>query len=450
MTQRTTWAIGERHTWSSHSGFAETPADAIDSCGRLVTRIAAALHKAGAAEGTVLVDERVARRIGLLDPATGDGRNQRALDSAAQAGWRHSADVGPWTAFFAKPRPSVFVGQLSWLARADTSWWPFHAPFPADVVTALQAFHDLTGVAWQAGAPVMGLELMHRTITTFSVPGQKGRRKADLRDDTTPDDAGVSMWSPESWHRPSLHPYQHSYDKRRAGITAAGVAKLSPARLVRGRRAFDPKRAGWWLVTVPPWNIAEMPHPLGPGAAEIARRVGGQNRMWVATAHLDLCAELDGKISMPEVIDSLTGPARPVLAPFKEALERAYSAPIDGDYDDVAQGLVRGAVKDAGVSGIGMLNKADGESSIWRPDWYAGVNATKQANSWRTAWAIGNDEGRWPVAFSDDAVWYGSDDDDAERAAPKTKNARGQLLIDLTNDVPGAYRVDGTVERISR
>jgi hypothetical protein len=443
MTQRTTWTIGERHTWSAHGGFAETPADTLDSCGRLVTRIAAALHKTGATEGTVLVDERVARRLGLLDPATNDGRSQRALDSAAQAGWRHSTNIGPWTSFFAKERPSVYIGQLSWLNRAEHTWWPFHAPFPADVVTALQAFHDLTGVAWQAGAPVMGVELMFRTLTSYQVQGQKGRRRPDLRDDMTPDEAGVSMWSPESWHRPSLHPYQHSYDKRRAGITAAGVAKLSPAKLVRGRRLFDPKRAGWWLVTVPPWNVPEMPHPLGPGAADVARRVGGANRLWVTTAHLDVAEELAeaGKISMPDVIDSLTGPARPVLQPFQAAIERAYQAPIAGDYDDVAQGLVRGAVKDAGTTGIGMLNKADGDSSIWRPDWYAGVNATKQCNSWRTAWRIGNEEGRWPIAFSDDAIWYGSDDDDAERAAPRA--------LDLRNDVPGAYRAEATVERIS-
>lgn len=459
--QRTTWYVGDKHTWAADNYFGPTPTESLDSMGALVTRIAAALHRQQATEGLIVLDAAAAKRTGITDPTTDQGRRQRALDSAAGAGWRHTK-IGAVTSFIARERPTVHVGQLARLIDpSDPGCWPFGHRFPADTVAALQAWHRLTGVAWQHGTPVMGLELMHKTIAPYRVPGVKGQRKPDLKDDATPDDASVSMWSPEMWRRPGAKGrYLHAYDKRRAGITAAGVAKLSPARLARRRGPFDPKRAGWWLVAVPHWAVKEMPHPFGPGAEEISRRVGGQNRMWVTTAQMDLAAELgaEGVLSMPDVIDSLTGLARTVLSPWQQTIERAYACPIDtgSDYDDIAQGLVRGALKDAGNAGLGLVGKAvrededgtpQGVPSIWRRDWYASVNATKQANAWRTAWRIGQAEQRWPVTFDDDKLWYDSDNDDPHRAVPTACNSRGVPYIDLRHDTPGSYRPEGTVER---
>lgn len=457
QTQRTTWYVSPSYTWAGGGYFGATPPDSLESFGRLVTRIGAALHAQGAAEGVLMLDEKAARITGMDDPM--DGHRHRALDSAAAAGWT-PGKLGVWTAIRGTDRPTIHVGQLAQLdalAQEDGRLWPFgQLAYPADVVAAVQAWHRLTGVAWQAGAPVMGLKLMQEEIKPYRAVGRDGKaqqRRPDLRDDSTPPGATVAMWSPLMWRRAAPGRYLHGYDKRRAGIVAAGVAKLSPAKLKRHRGPFDPKRAGWWLVVVPPWNVAEMPHPLGPSAADTARMVGGGNRLWVPTATMDLAAELAelGELAMPEVVDSMTGPARPVLKPWSDRIERAYQglADPDGEYDDIAQEAVRNALKLSGNAGLGLTGKivrtdddgnTSGIPSIWRQDWYASVNATKQANAWRKAYAIGKTEQRWPFAYDDDKIFYASDEADPDKAAPAG-------LGDLHKDQPGYYRTESTIKR---
>jgi hypothetical protein len=429
-----------------------TPPEVITSMAALLARVSTRLDNGRADAGLIVVDERAAGLLGLTEPATDDGRRQRALDAAAAAGYQ-AGQIGPWTQFYARSRPTVHVAQLALIRavtaeRGDSALFPMDTPWSPDMAAALAHWHRLSGVPWHAFAPVMGVELMHRTLKPFRVPdprtGRFSQRAADKRCEATPAEAGVVMWSSDQWYRPQVAAFVHGYDRRRAGITAAGVTKLSPSALVRGWREFDGKRAGWWLIPRPPWNMPELPHPCGPFDGK------PYTPQWVTTADMDLLAELDaaGLVEMPQIIDSLTGPARTVLADWQQCVERIIAAPAQGDridsYTSQTQELVSGAAKQAGTRGIGMLGKHDGKSSIWRPDWFHSINATKRANAWRAAWKIGRGEGRWPVAFTDDCIWYASDDADAYAAAPKTRNHLGKPIINLADDIPGAFRVQQT------
>lgn len=446
-TQRTTWFVTPQLTVAGTDYLGNTPPEALNSMGSLLVRIASVLHKQREAEGLVLVDELAAAKLGLSEPATDDGRRQRALDAASAAGYQFGK-LGMYTQFYAKGRPTIHVGRAEMIVNTaeslDPETWPWDPVWHPEMTTGLQHWHRLTEVAWQAGPAVMGLELMHRTLTPYRLPEVKGQRRPDVRDDSTPHDAVESMWSMEMWSRHDDGGFLHGYDKRRAGISAAGVAKLSPAKLMRRKREFSPKWAGWWHVTVSPWALGhQMPHPMGPGAMERHRK-----SMWVTTPTMELCAELAelGVLSMPEVIDSLTGPARQVLAPWQKRLEGAYSAPADDfEYSEKCRERVGNAVKVVGTRSIGMLGKADGRSSIWRPDWMHGINATKRANAWRRGWHIGRAEGRWPVAVVDDCMWYASDDPDPVRAAPN--GLRRPDDQDFRLDTPGGYRIQGTVKQ---
>lgn len=442
-TQRTTWLVTPQVTVAGTDYLGTTPPEALASMGALLTRIGSVLHRQGATEGLVLVDELAAAKLGLSELPTDDGTRQRALDAASSAGWRSTKLSASYTSFFGNARPTIHVGRAECITdyakTRDPESWPWEAVWHPDVTNGLQHWHRLTGVAWQAGPAVMGVELMHRTLTPYRLPDVKGQRKPDLRDDATPHDAGESMWSMDMWSRGELAPYLHGYDKRRAGITAAGVAKLSPGKLQRYRREFSPKWAGWWHVTIPPWVLGhQLPHPMGPGAT-----VKHRKSMWVTTPTMELCAELAelGIFSMPEVIDSLTGPARPVLAGWQKLLETTYQAPADDrdGYPEGTRARVQNAVKVAGVRGIGMLGKADGRSSIWRPDWFHGVNGAKRANGFRKALEIGRTESRWPVVMEDDCMWYASDDPDPRRSAPRA--------LQLKDDIAGGYRIQGTLEQ---
>lgn len=436
--ERTTWFVTPTETWAGTGYHGPTPATGLASLGRLLGRIAAQLDRQKERDGLVLVDDVAARQLG----AVGDW--SAALNSTASAGWRNG-QPGMFTAFYADQRPDIYVGVIGPILDAaceapDEYPWAVTAldgggvqlVDPARMVATLQAWHRLSGVPWQAGAPVMGIEIMHKTMTPYRVLGRKGQRRPDKRDDSMPAEVSEAVWSPDMWTNRQLCQYWHGYDKRRAGITAAGVAKLSPARLERRRlREFDPTLAGVWLFSCPPWNVKELPHPCGPGSVPY-------ERIWRTTATLDLVAELarEGVISMPDIIDCLVGPARPVLRPFQQTIERVYQC--EG-VPEIDRPRLRAAAGEVGRAGIGMLNHRHGRSSIWRPDWYWSVNATKRANAWRVAWKIGQsgpDKGLWPVLFEDDAVWYPSDQPDAERAAPSG--------IEIHKDVAGAYRVLGT------
>lgn len=417
-------------------------------------------------EVTILVDEETAGILRLRMPRY----VQEVIDAEpdqhpvrrelAALGWQ-SSRIGFWSSFWAEGRPTVYVGQLDQIelrAARDPLRWPF-AGYIGDTIAGLQRWHELTGIAWHAEPAVMGIELLHRNLPSFRLPGIKGnQRPAKTDPGDCPDGAGESVWTPDMWRRPWRDVvdelgtgfrgtvYLHKYDKTRAGMVAAGNAKLSPARLTRTRgRRYDPTRAGWWLISKPPWNDARLPHPAGPT---------GQvwDRICVATPTMDLLAELaeQGRLDFPDPIDSWTGPARPVLAKWYRRLADAYEAPVTDRYHEADQGRVQAAVRECATRGIGML--AHEGSSIMRRDWFAGVAATKRANGWRKADEIARVEGRYPVMIDDDALTYASTIRDPHAAAPRTfstPTASGTPR-QLDGDQPGDYRFQDTVTKETR
>lgn len=435
-TASSTWYVTRSLTYmpgrTSH-----TPAESLGSIVALLNRVAGALTAAQSAHGVVMVDETAATLLRLAQPPQ-DG-NQPALDYAAAQGWSHT-QWGPWISFYGKGRPSVYVGQLGQLWAGGERVFPFGGPntWPADLVAGVAHWGRLTGVPWQAGPPVQGIEMMIQTMPQVRLPDRDSRirtRTVERRDDGTPTGASEPPWTPALWRNEQLGAYRHGYDRRRAGLTAAGSVELAATKLVRShRKEFDPTRAGWWLVSVPAWNEHRMPHPMGPRAV--------YDRAWVTTPTLGLVAELarQGMIEIPEIIDSMTGPARPVLQPWAARLEAAYQAPPSepDDYRLNDQDAVRAAVGYVYKAAIGMLGHRDGKSQVWRPDWAAAISATKRCNGWRRAWTIGRAEGRWPCYVDDDLWVYVGDELDARSAAP-----RGLSL----EDKPGGYRIQELVTR---
>lgn len=444
---RTSWLVTPDITYGADRWGTHTPGAALQSLERLVGAFADTITRraAWASGGTVLITDAVVKRLGLAD----DAGTASALAAVQAAGWSHSRP-GAWQAIYAKGRPTINIGRISQIehaARQDPLSWPFWSRWPGDTVEALQAWHRLTGIPWANGPAVQGLELIHATLRPYRVRTRDGwtpQRQPVKRDESTPAGACETMWGRLLWSRPDKGHWLHGYDRRRAGRVACTSAKLCPASLkIRHIRRYDPRCAGWWQITVPPWNVPQMPHPAGP--------VEVWSRAWVTTATMDLLTELarEGVIDTPEIISAYVGVARPVLAGLQEVAERTYQAPATGAYDeDDHRPLVQAAIKEACTRGIGMLAKEDGQSSILRPDWFHGVNATKRANTWRVAWKIGRNEDRWPTHFEDDAVFYASDDPDPVTAAPKTTviNQKGEIVrvLELELDIPGAYRVEST------
>lgn len=454
---RTAYYLSERVTLAGADYYGETSGRAFDAgISGVLARTAAMAGDRG--EATIVVDPAAAYRLGLRDDSPAS-----AIANANAAGWKTSRRIGTWTVFYADDRPSIYVGQHEGIfteVETDPTVWPFSSD-PRDMVPQLQHWHDLTGVTWQAGPAVMGIELMHRHLPKWRMPGETRLKGATKTDRHTPDGAGEAVWSPTLWRRPMADVsretsapdtlYLHKYDKVRAGITAAGVAKLSPPALVRTGpiREWDGKRAGWFSISVPPWNEPRLPHPCGPGAVLWERR-------WVTAATLDLLSALagQGRIDMPEIIDSWSGPARPLLLPLVKVIEEAWDAPlVDGRYYEQDREQLRQALKEVATRGFGMLahvNAETGEpaSTIYRPDWFASIAATKRCNGWRILDEIATGEGRYPVWVDDDAVVYASAEPDPYKAAPAafSGTAPGGRLRQLDGGNPGDYRYQETIE----
>lgn len=419
---RTVWFIGDKRTSCSDGRTAETGPDAFSrGIGGILQYVID--RSVGAPEISVLISPAGARTVGLF------GQHQLVTDSARRAGYQHGKP-GPWTVFHANGRPTIHVGQISRIhARQveDGSFFPFFSSQIAHTLSGMQRWHDLTGVAWQAGPPVMGVELMHRTLPRyrFTADAKRASAKPAKKDpEGTPHGAKESMWTTRAWRRPPREVarelgrtggpfWLHGYDKVRAGFTAAGTARLSPTRLEQRRGGtYDRARAGWYLIPSPAWNDPRLPHPCGPDAQH------HQARLWVTNATMDLISQLaeESRIAMPEIIESWTGPARALLEPWYATLMQAYQHTPTDRYGEADQAIVRTAVRSVGKTSLGML--ANPDSTIYRPDWFHGINATKRANAWRKIDTIARTEGRYPAVVDDDNLYYPSLDADPVTAAP--------------------------------
>ncbi|WP_405773646.1 hypothetical protein [Streptomyces sp. NBC_00859] len=170
-------------------------------------------------------------------------------------------------------------------------------------------------------------------------------------------------------------------------------------------RAND--QAGAFQITVPAWNHAEMPHPLG----RIADRMDEDGRAWVTTPHLKHLEKLirQGLITEPLTIhDSWTGRLNESLfKPF-------YQAAKDARTELLAAGGGEPYVEYKRRLSIGLrLIWPKGEkviSPFWRPDWRMSLVAEASVRHWATAWRAVQ-AGATLVALRnvDEAVFFTSD-----------------------------------------
>lgn len=419
----TAWLVDRGITVMPNGRSVPTPA--LNSAAHLIGRIGEQLVKGNRKEGTVLLTDEAALTLGLLDTPRERDQYQRGKASLEAAGWR-TTGVGHWSTIYGTGHGvgtrgvNVHVGLVDAL---DRDGWPFAESQWGDTVSALDEWNRATGKAWGQDPAIVGVELVHATMRPWREPGVKGNRPVEKEDRHTHSTWEEMPFTLTDFGRTEPGAtWLHGYDKRRASISAANKTKCAVGQLTNGYRKYDPKRAGWWQIEVPAWNMPELPHPVGPDAKP------GKLR-WVTSATMDLIAELNeqGLIRFPDIVDSWTATARPVLQGFSDLLENLYQ--------QTSNPLVRELVKEVGNAGIGMLGNPDG--SLYRRDWMFAVWATKRANLWRVAYRVGNTHGRYPVAFDDDKIWYGSTQKDPVLACP------GELLL---NDDRRGFRPESTME----
>lgn len=392
------------------------PTPGIRSLRDLLDKLAGRLTRYGRKDGTLLLTDRFAGPHNLLS------RPADVRAALGEQGW-NTTGSGHWFTAYNAAGINVHVGLVEAL---DADGWVFGGPRVMwdRTCTSIQEWNDRSGRAWGHDPAYVGVNLITTTIRPWRDKAHKGNLAVEKRDEHTPDGWVEHPYMLGSWGRKEPKPmhWLHGYDKVRAALSAAGKAKCAVEKLGNGWRRFDPKRAGWWQIETPAWNMPELPHPVGPDAKPGTVR-------WVTTATLDLVAELAeaGLIAMPDIMESWTSPARVVLQPFSDLLESVYQ--------ETRNSLVREAVKDVANAGVGMLGNSKG--SCFRRDWLHAVNGTKRANIWRAAYRIGNAHGRYPVTIDDDKLWYASNEKDPVAAAPG--------MLSLTDDRSG-FRPESTVE----
>lgn len=374
-------------------------------------------------EGVILLDPQVHDRMGLpaKQPATARGLDM-PLVGARAAGWQVSK-AAPWMTFWANGRPSVHVGLMGWLAPSNHA---LHSADPADMTYRMRRYHELTGVAYHGTPGVSGTAMLRdryrgkapRWMGTFEGIAPAGADTEQRYVWTSPEGIdGVEF------------PYSHRYDANLQYLGAANVTEVALDELKRtGRREFSSAAAGYWKITVPPWNEKRLPHP--------ANGVAGQEK-WVTTPTMELLWRLAdaGMTVFPDVLDSWTCDRtarvfRGWASRLADALrDVAATEAIAGDQDALTVALKR-TYRET----IGLLYRPGGR--VYRPDWHHSIIGMARCNLFRKLHKA-SAAGRWPESIKVDAVTYGSNKIDPIAAAPP--------VIELRSG-PGGWKHEETIE----
>jgi hypothetical protein len=351
-----------------------------------------------AGEGTLLIEATGADALGL-PLESGDIPNFPGFTD--MHGWNHGK-LSDWTIFSAPGRPTVVVGIVPLTGPGRCTL--LDLPTAGMVVEGLKCWHDLTGRAWHHTPGVAGLSVLRSTFPT-------GRRSPTVKPKPV-DGAYEKPYYPDDF-RGTPGQVEVLYDKTRAYIGAAGTVRVASHSLVGGPKVFDGKLSGWWRVKLGPWNEDRLPNPAGYGDP------GGASR-WVTTPTLELLQELaesNGPFVDFQILESKVSrePGRQLLKSWSEKMRDAY----DGASlirDDTLRNAVRGAVKDAGRETLGLL--ASPGNWLYRPDWWAAVQAQHRCNMFRSMLRVGQLDDRWPVEVKVDGVWYPKVSEDPARDVP--------------------------------
>lgn len=172
-------------------------------------------------------------------------------------------------------------------------------------------------------------------------------------------------------------------DRNAAYLSAAASVLVAhgPLEHTGPMNAYDPNRAGYFLVQAHPWPLRTMPHPLGRPRAE---------QVWVPAPTLQLLHQLaeQGRWADVEILDSYTAHGvrltrwTDMVRDLRAQVLQAHG-PNSQRYDEL-----KTAYSQALTMMIGEDNPGTGrrwKCKTHRPDWAHTVYAQASATLWRTA-----------------------------------------------------------------
>lgn len=403
-------------TWTmtnDRDGVASTPADALDGgLGALLNRVEKTFPEG---EGVLLLTTSAALKMGAPVLESDDPQAKRFnpfLDGARSFGWKVS-ELRSWTTFSRPGSSEVHVGMLGWLDKEE---FGLRGEMYLDTMNRLCRWHEVTGSAFHGGPAVAAAEFMRASARglggkvptwvpkdRWAVPAWDGCERPYL----------VGDWSREEDGAAEL-----GIDSNGFYLAAASTVELAAEALVYSdRRTFDPKRAGFWLVKIGPWNDRKLPDPAGLHPDH------GKPR-WVTTPTLRLLQELmhDGRHGGFEILESWTARGHRIFRAWAETMRDGVYKDhpvVDLDYDGPAalQATFKAAYK-ASHGIIKMGGPGDDRGSIRRPDWYYGWLAQARSNLWRRMDKAAKGK-RFPLRIDVDRVWFSTDTSDYAEAIGK-------------------------------
>ncbi|WP_416959515.1 DnaB-like helicase C-terminal domain-containing protein [Streptomyces sp. Agncl-13] len=270
------------------------------------------------------------------------------------------------------------------LQPGDEEDEPETAIFPA-----LKILKDAVGRSKMHPIPVIGTEAresgpwplisehmdgephwVHPDVTSTRVPFNRENGKRVRRDQLdVPDSFGAGVMC--------------LIDRNGSYPSACSAVPLAPNKLLHTGplAAFDKAGAGIYLIDIPQWPRADMPHPLG----RIIDRPDEQGRVWVTTPHIKQLARLvreEHLAAMPTIHDSWTGKANESLfKPFYEATRKARTELVEAGGEPYKEYKTRLSIA------LRLLwpKRQEQRSPFWRPDWRMSMVAEASVRHWMAA-----------------------------------------------------------------
>jgi hypothetical protein len=383
--------ICSTHTIADGVAGALTPADAFAfGVPPFINRVAAAVDP----DGIVLLDRCAVEALALDDTSPAELR---------RFGWTVADQWQPWNIL---RRPALggaehvlHVGLMPRI-EAEPERFPLLADTAAQTVRRLVRWRHLAGVTYHGTPGVAGVELLRRRVGSLGRPRLAPRWHAGAGWSKTIPHTCEQDYSPRQWSR-GLDDATVAYDLNRAYLAAAGNALVARNDLQHvSRPEWQPRAAGYWLVELSPWQLADrMPDPAG-----YAPRAGGIR--WLTTPTVRLLDELTdaGHYGGYSIHDAWIAPGSRVTAGWASTLngicQHWHAIPDDPD----GPAAIRAAGKAAYRETIGLFDRPGG--MIYRPDWRHTIIATARVNLWRALWQLGERDGVWPLAVDVDAAYY--------------------------------------------
>lgn len=313
---------------------------------------------------------------------------------------------------------------------------------PADQVARLQLFAQTMGSTW-SGSAISTMQDLVRVLMP------RAHREAWAQvvdyDDVAPG-RNRNLEPDFDWTRPPTQEetgraFVHAYDRNGSYLAAMSNAVLgvgAPDHHPQGL-AFDPKRAGWWLVEIPEPDNTMAPNLLDPtGSALRGKQSAAGRPRWVTTAALTYATTtlgmdvdvLEAWVWPRERSGRLLEPAYRHLSAARRQLQA-----LGGPDAAAVERLMKALYKQF----LGWLIARGSRGSQWhQPYWNHAVKATARVAVLHTVNAIGTATGTWPVAVSRvDAVLYTSDERDPAAAWPGHADPAGKLGAKLGTALGG-------------